>query len=258
MATVLTYEHFEKTRLWTQKHDLSHIPEKDRQKARYKLDADYRVALLGEPMKLDEHIVRHDRPFTEVVSADYILVTPYTAATASSTRPRGGSRTRTTCSSTSWSRSSALKGRSRSTDQESATGFYPHAGILSTSGTSAATRRRKRTATGCVLAHVLPALPRRRRAELAARLLDAAAVTAKYPVPTMQASECGRLPQNALDPVAGCFQDFYAFEGVYGRRKDGWYKDILAAGFEGEKLPPAERALQCWANARRKTRSPSP
>ncbi len=28
-ATVLAYEHFTKTRLWTQKHDLSHIPEKD-------------------------------------------------------------------------------------------------------------------------------------------------------------------------------------------------------------------------------------
>ena len=32
-ATVLSYEHFEKSRLWTQKYDLSHVPEKDRQKA---------------------------------------------------------------------------------------------------------------------------------------------------------------------------------------------------------------------------------
>ena len=78
-ATVLSYEHFEKTRLWTQDHDLSHVPEKDRQKARYKLNDDYRLALLGEPMKLIEHIVRNDRPFTEVVTADYQMVTPYTA-----------------------------------------------------------------------------------------------------------------------------------------------------------------------------------
>ena len=62
-----------------QKHDLSHVPEKERQKARYKLDADYRKALLGEPMKLIEHIVRNDRPFTDIVTADYIMVTPYTA-----------------------------------------------------------------------------------------------------------------------------------------------------------------------------------
>ncbi len=46
----------------------------------------YRRALLGEPMKLVEHIVRNDRPFTEIVTADYIMVTPYTrAATAFST-----------------------------------------------------------------------------------------------------------------------------------------------------------------------------
>ena len=32
-ATVLSYEHFEKTRLWAEKHDLSHVPEKDRQES---------------------------------------------------------------------------------------------------------------------------------------------------------------------------------------------------------------------------------
>ena len=30
-------------------------------------------------MKLIEHIVRNDRPFTEIVTADYIMVSPYTA-----------------------------------------------------------------------------------------------------------------------------------------------------------------------------------
>jgi hypothetical protein len=45
-ATVLSYEHFTKTRLWTAKHDLSQIADpKARQQARYKLDADYRKAL---------------------------------------------------------------------------------------------------------------------------------------------------------------------------------------------------------------------
>ena len=101
-ATVLSYEHFEKTRLWAEKHDLSHVPEKDRQKARYKLVDDYRKALLDEPMKLVEHVVRNDRPFTEVVTADYIMVTPYTAAgMASSRRSRRGSRILTTPSNTS-------------------------------------------------------------------------------------------------------------------------------------------------------------
>src|SRR5207247_7189165 len=86
--------------------------------------------------------------------------------------------------------------------------------------------------------------------ELGARVSDAAAVTAKYEIPTMQASECV-VCHKTIDPVAGCFQDFYAFEGVYGRRKDGWYKDMFDAGFEGEKLPAKERwrALQ-WLGER--------
>ena len=71
---------FQKTRLWYQKCDLSHIAdEKERQQARYKIAREYRKAMLGEPMKLIEHIVRNDRPFTEIVTADYIMVTPYTA-----------------------------------------------------------------------------------------------------------------------------------------------------------------------------------
>jgi hypothetical protein len=41
--------------------------------------------------------------------------------------------------------------------------------------------------------------------------------------------------------VAGIFQDFYDLEGVYGRRKDGWFKDMFAAGFEGEDMPAEDR-----------------
>jgi hypothetical protein len=250
-ATVLAYEHFEKTRLWTQEHDLSHIPEKDRQKARYKLAADYRKALLGEPMMLIEHIVRNDRPFTEVVTADYIMVTPYSA--------RGYGifddvRERFEDPDDPLEyipvKLKALTGRSRATDQESATGDYPHAGLL---GTFQYLRRypttetnRNRLRARMYYLHFLgvDAL------ELAARVSDAASVSAKYPVPTMQASEC-EVCHKTLDPVAGLFQDYYSFDGVYGRRKEGWYEDMFAAGFEGETLEPGQRwrALQ-WLGER--------
>jgi hypothetical protein len=76
--------------------------------------------------------------------------------------------------------------------------------------------------------------------ELAARVSDAAAVSAKYKNPTMQASECV-VCHKTLDPVAGLFQDYYDFEGVYGKRKGGWYTDMFEAGFEGEKMEPNER-----------------
>src|SRR6266480_4869648 len=78
--------------------------------------------------------------------------------------------------------------------------------------------------------------------ELAARVSDAAAVTAKYEIPTMQASECV-VCHKTLDPVAGLFQDYWRFadQGVYGKRKGGWFTDMFPAGFEGEDLPAAER-----------------
>ena len=77
--SVLSYEHFPQ-RLWYQKFDLSHIKdEAERRRAGYKLASDYRTAIMAEPMKLVEHIVRNDRPFTEIVTADYAMVSPYTA-----------------------------------------------------------------------------------------------------------------------------------------------------------------------------------
>jgi len=250
-AEVLAYEHFTKTRLWTQKHDLSHLPEKDRQKARYKLDADYRAALIGEPMKLLEHIVRNDHPFTEIVTADYIMVTPYSA--------RGYGvfdELRDTFQDPDDPfeyvpvKLKALKGRSKSTDQESATGDYPHAGLLSSFQylrrypTTETNRNRLRARMYFLHFLGVDAL------ELAARVSDAAAVSAKYPIPTMQASECV-VCHKTIDPVAGLFQDYYSFEGVYGRRKGGWYEDMFPAGLEGETMAAPERwrALQ-WLGER--------
>jgi hypothetical protein len=79
--------------------------------------------------------------------------------------------------------------------------------------------------------------------ELAARGSDAAAVTAKFEIPTMQAAECV-VCHKTLDPVAGLFQDYWRFDAnfaIYGRRKEGWFTDMFGAGFEGEGLPADER-----------------
>lgn len=250
--SALSYEHFSKTRHWTQNHDLSHIAdEKARTQARYKLADDYRKALLGEPMKLIEHIVRQDRPFTEIVTADYIMVTPYTA--------RGYGifdelRDQFQDPDDPFEylpvKLKALEGRNRSQHQESATGFYPHAGLLSTFQylrrypTTETNRNRLRARMYYQHFLGIDAL------ELAARVADAAAVAAKYEIPTMQASECV-VCHKTIDPVAGLFQDYFSLEGVYGRRKDGWFQDMFPPGWEGEDLPPSQRwrALQ-WLGER--------
>ena len=250
--TVLSYDHFEKTRLWAHEFDLSHIAdEQAREKARYKLWDDYRAAIIGEPMKLVEHIVRNDRPFTEVVTADYVMVTPYSA--------RGYGvfeEVRSTFKNPDDPfeyvpvKLKALVGRNPDENQESATGYYPHAGLLSTFQylrrypTTETNRNRLRARM--YFQHFLGVDV----LELAARVTDAAAATAKHTVPTMQAPECV-VCHRTLDPVAGMFQDYWDFDEVYGRRKGGWFDDMFGAGFEGEDLPADQRwrALQ-WLGER--------
>jgi hypothetical protein len=244
-ATVLSYEHFEKSRLWYQKHDLTHIAdEKERRQAGYKLANDYRAALLDEPMRLIDYIVRNERPFTEIVTADYIMVSPYTA--------RGYGifdevKEQFTNPDDPFDyipvKLKALVGRNRSQDQESATGFYPHAGMLSTfqylSRYPTTETNRNRLRARMYYQHFLGVDV----LELAARGSDAAAVTAKYEIPTMQASECV-VCHKTLDPVAGLFQDYWRFDAnfaIYGRRKEGWFGDMFGAGFEGVDLPADER-----------------
>ncbi len=243
-ATVLAYEHFEKTRLWFQKMEFSEITDpKERQQAKYRIAREYRDALLGEPMKLIEHIVREGRPFTEIVTADYVMMTPHTA------RGYGmfeeiQARFKNADDPFEYIpvRLKALKGRSRQTDQDSETGFYPHAGILGTFQWLAryptTETNRNRLRARMYYQHFLGVDV----LELAARVSDAAAVTAKYKVPTMEASECV-VCHKTLDPVAGLFQDYWKFaaEGVYGKRKGGWFEDMFGAGFEGENLPSEER-----------------
>ncbi|QOV90494.1 DUF1592 domain-containing protein [Humisphaera borealis] len=248
----LSYEHFSKSRLWYQKYDLSAAGDaKAQTQARYKLAADYREAMFGEPMKLIEHIVRNDRPFTEIVTADYIMVTPYTA------RGYGvfddiKSRFKNPDDPFEYIplKLKQLVARTRDDDQDSATGFYPHAGILSTfqylKRYPTTETNRNRLRARMYYQHFLGVDV----LELAARVSDAAAVTAKFEVPTMQASECA-VCHRTLDPVAGLFQDYWKFEGVYGKRKGGWFKDMFGPGFEGEDLPTADRwrALQ-WLGER--------
>lgn len=248
--SALSYDHFSATRHWTQKHDLSHIADEgERKKARYKLADDYREALLREPLELVKYIARNDRPFTEIITADYIMVSPYTArGYGNFAEIREQFRNVEDPFDYIPVRLSALKSRTGRDHQQSETGFYPHAGMLSTFQylrrypTTETNRNRLRARM--YFQHFLGVDV----LELAARVTDAASATAKFEVPTMQAPECV-VCHTSLDPVAGMFQDYYSLEGVFGPRKDGWFKDMFGAGFEGEDLPVDQRwrALQWLA-----------
>ena len=75
---------------------------------------------------------------------------------------------------------------------------------------------------------------------LAPRVSDAAAIDAKYEIPTMQAAECV-VCHRTIDPIAGLFQDYYNEEGHYGPRKDGWFTDMFGPGREGDDLPEKQQ-----------------
>ncbi|NBV20946.1 MAG: hypothetical protein EBS05_02980 [Proteobacteria bacterium] len=247
--SVLSYEHFEKSRGWYQNTNLNKeflapiTDAKARQQAGYKLADDYRKALLAEPMKLVEYIVRNDRPFTEIVTADYFMVSPY-GARGYGIFDEVKDKFKNTADPFEFIpvKLKALTGRSKSENQDSATGFYPHAGLLGTFQylarypTTETNRNRQRARVYFLHFLGVDVL------ELAARVGDAAAVSAKFENPTMQASECV-VCHKTIDPIAGLFQDYWRFAdaGVYGKRKGGWFKDMFPPGYEGEDMPEAER-----------------
>lgn len=247
---VLSYNHFQHTRHWYQKHSLDHLPEKERQRARYKLADQYREALRREPLELLKYIVRNERPFSEILTADYTMVSPYTARGyglyeelqdqfADSDDPFAYVPTKLR----------ALTHRDGKV-QPTSDGHYPHAGVLSmfqylrrypTTETN-----RNRLRARMYYQHFLGV----DIMSLAPRVGDAAAIDAKYEIPTMQAAECV-VCHRTIDPIAGLFQDYYNEDGHYGPRKDGWFTDMFEPGREGSDLPEEEhwRALQ-WLAAR--------
>ncbi len=249
---VLSYEHFDKTRHWYKKWDFSHIKDgEERKRAGWKLADVYRDAMKREPMEMVKYIVRNGRPFTEIVTADYIMVSPYTAR-GYGVFEEVRERFKNTEDPFEYIpvRLKALTGRSKKTNQESATGFYPHAGILSTfqylKRYPTTETNRNRLRVRMYFEHFLGI----DIMQLAPRVNDAAAITAKYEVPTMEAADCV-VCHKIVDPIAGLFQDYYAVDakGVFKRRPEGWFEDMFKAGHEGEALPDSERwrALQWLA-----------
>ena len=237
--TLLSYHHFEKTRLWYQHWDFSNLPEAERERAGWKLADVYRDSLLQEPLRMIEYIVRNDRSFTEIATADYIMVSPHSArGYGIFENIKDQFKNPEDPFEYIPAKLPALTGRDGKT-QESATGLYPHAGFFSMfhylRRYPSTETNRNRLRARMLYQHFLGI----DIMQLAPRSTDASAVAAKYEIPTMQAPDCV-VCHRTIDPVSSIFQDF-DFEGHVIPRKDGWYKDMFQAGFEGEDMPPSER-----------------
>ena len=247
---ILSYDHFNETRHWYQKHDFSHIEGKrQRQEALWDMARIYRESIRAEPLELIANVVRNNRPFTEIMTADYMMVSPYSAR-GYGIYQQVKEQFKDPDNPFEYvpARLPALKNR-QGKMQESRTGSYPHAGLFSmfhylrrypTTETN-----RNRLRASMYYRHFLGV----DIMELADQVADAAAIDARYETPWMEAADCV-VCHRTIDPVAGLFQDFYNEEGHFSPRKEGWFKDMFAPGLEGENLPKEEkwRSLQWLAS----------
>ena len=247
---ILSYDHFNETRHWYQKHNFSHIEDKRaRQEALWDMARVYREAIRAEPLELVAHVVRNNRPFTEIMTADYMMVSPYSArGYGIFQQVKKQFKNPDNPFEFVPAKLPALKNR-QGKMQESKTGSYPHAGLFSmfhylrrypTTETN-----RNRLRARMYYQHFLGI----NIMELADQVADAAAIDARYETPWMEAADCV-VCHRTIDPVAGLFQDFYNEEGHFSPRKDGWFEDMFVPGLEGEDLPKEEkwRSLQWLAS----------
>ncbi len=173
-----------------------------------------------EALELIAHVVREDRPFTEILTADYTLVNYYSA------RVYGvaGSLTFDDPTDPKEWREARIPG-------------VPHAGVLTspmwlnrfpTTATNVNRHRARMVYRFFLATDVL---------RLAERPVDPASVAGHNP--TMNDANCA-VCHATIDPVAGTFQNWTA-SGRYSPPEDGWYPELRSPGFGDEVVPWEER-----------------
>ncbi|MCB9543246.1 MAG: DUF1588 domain-containing protein [Myxococcales bacterium] len=180
-----------------------------------------------EPLDLITHVVRNDRPFTEVLTADYILVNPYSA------RVYGVEADFDDPTDPTEFREGRIPG-------------YPHAGILTSPmflnrfPTTDTNRNRHRARMVYSLFLATDIL---RKAE---RPVDPTQIRDHNP--TMNNAQC-TVCHASIDPIAGAFQNFdargrFRVSGEQRKPQEGWYEDMRPAGYGDAIVPPDE-----WSDA---------
>lgn len=230
------------------------------------------------PLELIAHVVENDRPYTEILTADYIMANPLAAqAYGAETQfldPESPDEFRPVRIANYYRNDSSKVflddpriGRSVVNPGNLETD-YPHAGILNTTvflrkyPTTPTNRNRARSRW--TYYHFLGVDIEKS----ASRTTDAAAL-ADTDNPTMKNPACA-VCHRVMDPVAGAFQN-YGEEGLYRdnfggldslaflykfprdgtvspyQRGDTWYRDMRTPGFGGNPAPNADNSVQWLA-----------
>jgi hypothetical protein len=180
-----------------------------------------------EPLDLISYIVRNDRPFTEVVTANYTVFTPDSAylygvdvAFDDPANPK------------------ELKEGVLTVTRAGQEITYPHAGILTSpmwlnrfpTTTTNRNRHRARKIYDQFLATDVLAL--------ASQAIDPAAGST-FANPTRDAPECA-MCHTVIDPIAGAFQMFDRNNQEFLLEKPVWFPEMFAPGYQFELMPADE------------------
>jgi hypothetical protein len=183
------------------------------------------------PLKLATHLVRNDKPFTEIVTADYVVVNPF-AAEAMGIRDI---QFEDPLDPNEW-REGVMPNAQCPPDDDSCK-TIPHAGVLTdpmwlnrfpTTPTNR-NRHRSRMVFWFFLATDVM--------KLAERPIDPTAISGVNP--TKNNPNCNSC-HAVMDPIAGLMQNFDA-EGNYAPPENGWFPEMFEAGYGDSKLPFEDR-----------------
>jgi hypothetical protein len=187
-----------------------------------------RRSVAREPLELMAHIVRNERPFTEIVTANYTVFNPYTANVYNNDGM---------AFSDAYNAREFQEGTIFAVKEGSMTPF-PHAGILTSPmflnryPTSATNRNRHRARI------VLRELLATDILKVADRPIDPTKAVS-FANPTREEESCS-MCHVTLDPIAGAFQkwDDNDYERYLPNRE--WHTEMYAPGFDSEKMTLAE------------------
>ena len=230
------------------------------------------------PLELIAYIAENDRPYTEVLTADYIMANPVSAqaygASTSFADPDNSREFRPAKIESYYRRGDSMVYEQipnccvRVINRGNLHVDYPHAGVLNTNVflhryPSTATNR-NRARSRWTYYHFLGVDIEKS----ASRTTDPVAL-ADRDNPTMKNAACA-VCHVVMDPVAGAFQN-YGDEGLYRdqwggmdslprlykrpedgstslyREGDTWYRDMREPGFDGKLAPSADNSLQWLA-----------
>jgi Protein of unknown function (DUF1588) len=181
-------------------------------------------AVAREPLELVAHVVRNDRPFTEILTAPYTVMNPFSAkmynADAPFTDPSNENEWR--------------EARIRYFDQDGTLYDYPTAGVLTspmflnrfeTTPTNR-NRHRARVVFDLFLATDILAI--------GDRPLDPIA-SARFANPTREDPSCNAC-HKIIDPVAGAFQKFDDYDQERYRPEREWHTEMFPPGYGSDEM----------------------